>query len=105
MLLRVLAGPLMVSALLIFPATAEEPPAQISLPQLAPCEESSHPRLPEKWRGAYLMAPFSKGQLVLAEIVSDASVSAMRVRLHGVRRGSVDLFVLSNTTYALSADG
>lgn len=87
-------------------ALAHEPRAILSLPQISPCAAAaSHPILPQIWRGTYLMAPFTKEQLVLADIVSDASLSAMRVRLHGVQRGSIDLFVLGTTTYVLSAEG
>ena len=51
------------------------------------------------------MAPFTNAQLVLAEIVSDLALSAMRVKLHGVRRGSLDLFVAGNRTYVLKSEG
>jgi hypothetical protein len=94
-----------IAVLLISPAAAQEPRALLDLPQLALCGATSHPRLPEKWRGTYLMAPFTNAQLVLAEIVSDLALSAMRVKLHGVRRGSVDLFVAGNRTYVLKSEG
>jgi hypothetical protein len=51
------------------------------------------------------MAPFTKAQLVLAEIVSDTSLSAMRVKLLGVKGGSLDLFVAGNRTYVLNSEG
>ena len=51
------------------------------------------------------MAPHTNDQLVLSEVVADASLSAMRVKLYGLRRGSADLFVLGTKTYALEADG
>ncbi|QHO76562.1 hypothetical protein ACH79_32025 [Bradyrhizobium sp. CCBAU 051011] len=86
-------------------AAAQEPRALLDLPQLAPCSSTSHPRLPEKWQGTYLMAPFTKAQLMLAEIVSDVTLSAMRVKLHGVRRGSLDLFIAGNRTYLLKSEG
>jgi hypothetical protein len=104
MLPRVLVT-ITIAVLLLSPAAAQEPRALLELPQLAPCGSTSHPRLPEKWRGTYLMAPFTKAQLVLAEIVADAALSAMRVRLHGVRRGSLDLFVAGNRTYLLKSEG
>jgi hypothetical protein len=94
-----------IAALLIFPAAAQEPRALLDLPQLAPCGANSHPRLPEKWRGTFLMAPFSKAQLVVAEILSEAALSAMRVKLHGVRRGSLDLFIAGTRTYVLTSEG
>jgi hypothetical protein len=104
MLPRVLVT-VMIAVLLISPATAQEPRALFDLPQFAPCRATSHPRLPEKWHGTYLMAPFTRAQLVLAEIVSDFALSAMRVKLHGVRRGSLDLFVAGNRTYVLKSEG
>jgi hypothetical protein len=104
MLPRVLVT-ITIAVLLLFPAAAQEPRALLDLPQLTPCGSTSHPRLPEKWRGIYLMAPFTKGQLVLAEITADVAVSAMRVRLHGVKRGSLDLFVAGNRTYVLKSEG
>ncbi|MCA6113641.1 hypothetical protein J6524_01670 [Bradyrhizobium sp. WSM 1738] len=94
-----------IALLLLSPAMAQEPRALLDLPQLAPCGSASHPRLPKKWRGTYLMAPFTKAQLVLAEIVADAGVSAMRVKLHGVKGGSLDLFVAGNRTYVLKSEG
>ena len=93
------------AALSIFPAAAEQPRAALPLPQLAACDRALHPRLPDRWRGLYLMAPFTDAQLVLAEIVSDAGLSAMRVTLHGVRRGSVDVLVRGKTTYVLKSEG
>ena len=79
MLVRIL-GPITVAVLLISPAAAQDSRALLKLPELAPCGRTLHPRLPEKWRGAYLMAPFTKAQLVLAEITSDAALSAMRLK-------------------------
>lgn len=92
------------AVLLLSPAAAQEPRALLDLPQLGPCG-ASRPRLPEKWRAAYLMAPFTKGQLVLAEIVADVAVAAMRVKLLGVRSGSLDLFVAGKRTYVLDSEG
>jgi hypothetical protein len=91
--------------LIVSAAVAQEQVAPLSLPQLEKCDGASRPRLPEKWRGSYLMAPFTNSQLVLAEIVSDQPLSAMRVKLYGVRRGSADLLVLGTNTYLLESDG
>jgi hypothetical protein len=83
-------------------AAARDPASLLPLPQLGTFHANSHPRLPKKWRATYLMAPFRQRQLALGEIVYDASLPAMRVRLYGVTRGSADLFVLGNTTYVLA---
>ena len=77
----------------------------LPLPKLDACRSTSHPRLPERWQATYLMAPFTKSQLVLGEIVVDDSIPAMRVKLFGLRHGSVDLFVTGDRTYALVSDG
>src|SRR5437660_1975462 len=58
------------------------------LPQLSACTSTLHPRLPQQWRATYLMAPFTIGQLVLGEIVHDASLAATRMTLYGAKRGS-----------------
>jgi hypothetical protein len=97
--------PLMTALLISSAAAAQEQGPLLPLPRLEKCDGASRPRLPEKWRAIYLMAPFGKSQLVLGEIVSDASLSAMRVKLYGVQRGSVDLFVLGSNTYVLESDG
>src|SRR5215211_7407241 len=85
------------AALLSSAVAAQEPAALLNLPQLATCGATSHPHLPDKWRGTFLMAPFTKAQLMLAEIVVDGSSDAMRVKLHGVQRGSLDLLVLGRS--------
>src|SRR5206468_3243571 len=48
------------------------------LPQLSACTSTLHPQLPQRWRATYLMAPFTVGQLVLGEIVHDASLAGRR---------------------------
>jgi hypothetical protein len=83
----------------------EEPAATLPLPQLAQCGSASHPLLPAKWRAVFLMAPFAKAQLVLADIVVDNAMPAMRARLFGVKHGSTDLLVLGEQTYLLSGEG
>jgi len=76
-----------------------------SLPQMRACTMVSHPRLPERWRGAYLMAPFNTAQLVLGEITSDATLAAMRVKLYGIRGGATDFLITGDNTYELVFDG
>ena len=75
-----------------------------SPPKMLACSNARHPRLPEKWRATYLMAPFTSAQLVLAEIEHDSDLSATRAKLHGLKRGSLDLLVLGTHTYWLGAD-
>jgi len=95
----------LLAALLASPAAAQDQSSLLSLPKLEACQFPSHPQLPEKWQATYLMAPFTKSQLVLAEIVYDGGLSAMRVRLHGVRQGFLDLLIVGDRTYVLVADG
>src|SRR5215475_12611132 len=82
-------------------AVAQEQAPLLPLPQLQRCDARAHPLLPEKWKATYLMAPFTNAQLVLGEITHDDSIPATRVTLHGARRGSLDLFVHGDKTYAL----
>src|SRR5437764_2440818 len=86
-------------------AVAEDLKPLQRLPELTACHSSAHPQLPPQWRATYLMAPFTTGQLVLSEIVHDASVAATRIRLYGVKHGSADFLVTGNTTYELVSDG
>jgi hypothetical protein len=103
MLLR-LCVRLSLAALLISFAAAQEQSA-LPLPRLRACDHSSHPHLPEQWRGTYLMAPFGKGQLVLADITYDSVMPAMRVKLLGVKGGLMDLLVVGKKTYVLASQG
>ena len=93
------------AALLSASAASEEQALVLPLPQLATCNGASPPRLPERWRATYLMAPHTKSQLVLGEILVDPALPAMRVRLYGFKSGSADLLVLGTNTYALAAEG
>src|SRR6478752_9475977 len=45
------------------------------VPEFPACRSTAHPRLPPHWRATYLMAPFTTGQLVVADIVHDASLA------------------------------
>lgn len=92
-------------ALLCPLCVAQSRDRSLSLPHLETCQDGSHPVQPEKWRGAFLMAPFTSSQLVLSEIVYDGSVPAMLVNLYGVRSGSARVFVLGNRTYLLPQHG
>src|ERR1051326_8384240 len=56
------------------------------VPEFPACRSTAHPPLPPRWRATYLMAPFTTGQLVVAEIIHDAPLAATRITLHGVKR-------------------
>ena len=87
-------------------ASAQQKSPLIPLPELSPCQDASHPRLPEKWHAVFLMVPFTNAQLVLSDITYDASLPALRVKLYGLRNGSLDLFITHSDTYVLnSRDG
>lgn len=75
--------------------------ARLPLPSLFDCSSSSHPQLPERFRATYLMAPFSIGQLMLAEIVHDGPLSATRLTLYGIKNGVADFLVKGDKTYVL----
>src|SRR5689334_21353636 len=83
--------------------SAQQKSPLIPLPQLSECQPASHPYLPSKWHGVFLMAPFTNAQLVLSDIEYDASFPAMRVKLYGLRYVSLDLFVTDPDTYVLSS--
>jgi hypothetical protein len=85
-------------------AAAQEQRPFLAIPKMDPCRTKSHPRLPVKWRAAYLMAPFTNAQLVLGEIVHDGSISATRVTLYGLRRGQLDLLLHGESTYVLASN-
>ncbi len=82
-------------------ADRERDLAQLPLPDLSACNSSAHPRLPERFRALYLMAPFTTGQLVIGEIVHDGPLSATRFTLYGVERGVADFLVTGDGTYLL----
>lgn len=77
----------------------------LRLPALPACRSTAHPELPQQWRATYLMAPFTTGQLMLAEIVHDAPLGATRITLYGVKHGAADFLTTGNTTYELVSDG
>jgi hypothetical protein len=85
-------------------AAAEEADAPLPLPALSQCTGHSHPLLPEKWRGTYLMAPFTKQQLVLGDFLTDSSVAATRIWLYGLKHGALDLLIKGQKTYLMSQD-
>jgi hypothetical protein len=86
------------------PAIAQQASPILPVPELSACQASVHPRIPEKWRGVFLMTPFTNAQLVLSEIQYDGSLPAMRVRLYGLRGGRLDLFVEGSETYEITSD-
>ena len=86
-------------------AVAQQLAPLLPLPELKACQTSVRPQLPEKWRGVFLMAPFTNEQLVLSKIQYDASLPAMHVRLYGLRAGTLDLFIEGSETYELASQG
>jgi hypothetical protein len=75
------------------------------VPEFPACRSTAHPQLPPQWRATYLMAPFTTGQLVVAEIVHDASLAATRITLYGVKGGTADFLVTGDTTHELTSEG
>src|SRR5262245_1889693 len=84
---------------------AERPDLTLALPRMEPCQRDHHPLLPAKWRGVFLMTPFTPSQLVISEIVYDEAVPAMALRLLGVRSGAAHLLVLKDRAFALAEAG
>src|SRR5262249_15666643 len=79
--------------------SAERPDLTLALPRMEPCHRIPHPRLPAKWRGVFLMTPFTTSQLMISEIVYDEAVPAMQVKLVGVRSGAANFLVLNDKTF------
>src|SRR5262245_1060202 len=84
---------------------AESPDLTLALPRMEPCQRDHHPILPAKWRGVFLMTPFTPSQLMISEIVYDEAIPAMAVKLFGVRSGTANLLVLKDRLYLLSEEG
>src|ERR1043166_3157780 len=75
------------------------------VPEFPACGSTAPPNVPPHWRATYLMAPFTTGQLLVAEIVHDARLAATRITLYGVKRGSAAFLVTGETTYELTSEG
>jgi hypothetical protein len=86
-------------------ASAQQKSPLLPLPQLNECPAALHPQLPSKWHAVFLLAPFTNAQLVLSDIVYDASLPAMRVKLYGLSHGSLDLLITNPDTYVLISQG
>lgn len=67
---------LLVTVPLVGTVTAQEQTPLLPLPRLEQCPATEHPRLADKWRAIFLMAPFTNSQLMLSEIEYDASLPA-----------------------------
>jgi hypothetical protein len=92
------------SWLVSWPAAGQQPVEEVPPQHLAACGATRHPQLPQRWGATFLMAPFGEDQLVLAGIVHDGAIPAMRARLHGLARGSADILVAGSRTFLLSTD-
>jgi hypothetical protein len=93
------------SLLCSFSSQAKSSDTLPPIPRLEACRQQTHPLLPSRWRGTFLMAPFTPTQLVLSEIVYDGPLRAMLLNLYGVRSGAARLLVLDDRTYSLSDPG
>jgi len=93
------------SALIFWVPGARAQTPVLPLPTLSKCPTETHPQLPEKWRATFLLAPFTNTQLVLGNLAYDGTLKAMRASLYGLKRGTLDLFVQGDHTYALTSRG
>src|SRR5437763_14472899 len=50
---------ILICGVLYEPAIAQQLAPVLPLPELKACRANIHPRLPENWRGVFLMAPFT----------------------------------------------
>jgi hypothetical protein len=101
-MLRRACASAVVIALFVGAAAAQNLDPVLPLPKLERCI-GAHPRLPDKWRAAFLMAPFTQAQLVLADIVQDQKIPATWVKLYGLRHGSADFLIVGKDTYVLAS--
>jgi hypothetical protein len=105
MFARIMAALALLAASLTAQSAAAQPADEApSLPALTQCVGQTHPLLPEKWQGTYLMAPFTKQQLVLGDFVTDSTIPATRIWLYGLKHGALDLLIKGQRTYLLSQD-
>src|SRR5262249_32867983 len=102
MLRRASAGVLAIALLAGGSSTQTLDPI-LPLPKLERCTAVAHPRLPDRWRAAFLMAPFTQAQLVLADLVHDEKIPATRVKLYGVRHGAGDFLIAGNDTFVIDS--
>jgi hypothetical protein len=93
-----------VALVLTVPAGGQERASTLPLPQPAKCERRAHPQLPPKWRASFLLAPFTKAQLMLAEITHDGSLAATRIRVYGLEHGSAEFLIIGSNTYELQSE-
>jgi len=70
-------------------------------PQLAPPPPGPPRPLPERWRAVALLTPWRSAQLVVAEVVCDSTLDAMRVRLHGLEQGRAELLFTDGAGYVV----
>jgi hypothetical protein len=79
----------------------------LKLPVFKACQPATKPQLPEKWFATALLEPFKPPrlfaslQLVVGELVYDASVPALRATLTGLQTQSVDLLIAKENNYLL----
>jgi hypothetical protein len=99
-----LAGACLAVGLASVSAAAQEQRPLLPMPVVGVCSSADQPTLPNRWRAAFLMAPFTSGQLVVSDITYDASLPAMRVKLYGARAGTLDLLIAGNNSYLLGPE-
>ena len=72
-------------------------------PTLTPCGSTTPPNLPQKFHAVALLTPFNNSQLVVADILYDWSVQAMRITTYGLERGYADFLYTSDGYYILDS--
>ncbi|MFN2295160.1 MAG: hypothetical protein ACK2U0_12225 [Candidatus Promineifilaceae bacterium] len=73
-------------------------------PEVLPCASSAPPQLPAQFHAVALLTPFDDSQLVVADILYDWSVQALRITTYGLESGYADLLYTPSGYYILDSD-
>lgn len=79
--------------------------SSLPLPQMNACSNPSHPQLPPKWNGVFVLMPFGQGQLAMAEFISDTAVNATRTTLVGFQSGLINVLTVGDQSYTMTFSG
>jgi hypothetical protein len=72
-------------------------------PVFSPCGLKTPPSLPQKFHAVALLTPFNDTQLVVADILYDWSIPAMRITTYGLQQGYADFFYLPGQYFILDS--
>lgn len=79
--------------------------SSLPLPQMNACSNPSHPQLPPKWNGTFVLMPFDQGQPAMAAFISDTSVNATQTTLVGFQSGLINVLTVGDQSYTMTFSG